>query len=167
MSDPRDPESGANDETSDPAGPTEFTGFGEDVGSVEEEAAKLLGALSKWARYSSGREGGLGGDAGAGLGETLSGLVDHAATTVSEINAHVATGSAECSYCPLCRTVHVIRQTRPEVKEHLAVAASSFLQAVVGLLATVPPGSDQESGSGVERIDLDDEGDEGDEDGLT
>lgn len=165
MSDPRGPEDGPDHPTHSPD-----AGDGGDVGSVGEEAAKLFGALSEWARDSSGLEDGLGAGLGGGLGESLSGLVDHAAATVSEISAHVATGSTECTYCPLCRTVHVIRQTRPEVKAHLAVAASSFLQAMAGLLETVPSrGSDQEPGAGVEHIDLDDptDGDHDDEDDLT
>lgn len=132
----------------------------EDVGSVGDEAAKLFGALSDWARDSSGAGSGMGtgldAGLGAGLGDGLGGLVDRAAATVSEINAHIATGSAECAFCPICRTVHVVRQTSPEVKAHLAGAASSLLQAVVQMLATVPPPAGrQEPGSGVERIDLD------------
>lgn len=175
MSDPRGPEGGAGDDTDGPdptrsegpTGSTAHTGSAEDVGSVGEEAAKLFGALTEWARDSAGPEAGLGGGPGgglgAGLGETLSDLAGHAAATVSELNAHVATGAAECSYCPLCRTVHVIRQTNPEVKAHLVGAASSFLQAMVGLLATVPPpSSGQAPGNGVEHIDLDDPDDEDD-----
>ncbi|MCW2793585.1 MAG: hypothetical protein JWO76_2683 [Nocardioides sp.] len=105
----------------------------DDVGSVSDEAVKLLGALSDWAR---------------------------------EANGHVATGSAECTYCPICRTVHALRQTSPEVREHLAVAATSLLQAAAGLLATaVPPDARAGEpggarGTGVERIDLDDDTDD-------
>lgn len=136
---------------SDSSGPAddEKASFPEDLGSVSDEAAKLFGALSDWARDSAAP--------GAGLADSLSGLVDQAAATVSEIDAHLATGSGECTYCPICRTVHAVRQTSPEVKAHLAGAASSFLQAVVGLLATLPPPAARpESGAGVERIDLDD-----------
>ncbi len=98
---------------------------------------------------------------GESLGDHLSGLAGHAASTVSEINAHLATGAPECTYCPVCRTVHVVRQASPEVKAHLAGAASSFLQALVGMLATIPPpASGPGSGSGMEHIDLDDPEDE-------
>lgn len=119
------------------------------VGSVGEEAAKLLGAISEWAH-----------DQGSGVGEGLGGLADHVASSVREINDHIATGSAECTYCPICRTVHVIRETSPEVRTHLVTAASSFLQAASALLATQVP-KDQDGGrtSHVERIDLDDEPD--------
>ena len=106
----------------------------EQVGSVAEEAAKLLGALSGWAKEH---------------GEGLSSLAD-------DVHEHVAggmaTGSAECTWCPLCRTVAAVRQTSPEVRAHLASAASSLMLAVTGMMTTHPPASDGR----VERIDLDD-----------
>lgn len=123
------------------------TGNGEDpdVGSLGEEAAKLLGAVSEWAR-----------EHGTDVGHGLSGFAQHAAATVQDVNEHLATGSAECTYCPICRTVHAVRQTSPEVRAHLAQAASSFLQAAAGLMATIPQQPGAERPSGVERIDLDD-----------
>lgn len=175
MSDPQDPQDpGATGDARDAGGAGEDRPSGEEIGSVGEEAAKLLGALSDWAKDSScglgsglgaGLGSGLGAGLGAGLGESLSGLADHAAATMSELNDHIATGAPECTYCPVCRTVHVVRQTSPEVKAHLASAASSFLQAVVGMLATLPPpgsGAGGQAGQagqpgGVERIDLDED----------
>ena len=115
------------------------------IGSVGEEAAKLLGAFSEWAR-----------DQGSDMGTGFGGLANQAAASMAGINEHLATGSAECTYCPICRTVHAIRETSPEVRAHLATAASSLLQAAAQLMATQVP---NESGraSSVERIDLDDE----------
>ena len=137
-----------------------------DVGSVGEEAAKLFGALSDWARES---------DAGPGLGSGLSGLAGHAAGALRDLDQHVATGAPECTYCPVCRTVHVVRAASPEVRAHLASAASSFLQAVAGVLATVPPpgsggpgrpggtgGTGGAHGSELQHIDLDLDGDDDD-----
>jgi hypothetical protein len=115
-----------------------------EVGSVGDEAAKLLGALSDWARDH-------GSDVGVGRG----GLASHAAASLQDINDHVATGSAECTYCPICRTVHAVRQTSPEVRAHLAHAASSLLKAAAGVLATVPAPETSGRAPGVERIDLD------------
>ncbi len=72
---------------------------------------------------------------------------------------HVATSAAECQWCPVCRTVHVLRQTSPEVRSQLTTAATSLLQGLSGLLATaVPPerGSGRGTGGGVQHIDLDD-----------
>ena len=117
----------------------------DDIGSVGEEAAKLIGALSDWAR-----------DQGPDVGQGLGGLAGHAAASLREINDHIATGSAECAYCPICRTVHVIRGTSPEVRAHLVTAASSFLQAAAAMLATQVPKDEADRASHVERIDLDD-----------
>lgn len=141
MSDPQDPQ-----EPEDRQGPPE-------VGSVGEEAAKLFGALADLARQQST-------DVGSGLG----GLADQAASLAHEVNDHIATGSAECRYCPVCRVVHAVRETSPEVRSHLITAASSLLQAASGLLETVPTGPTGPTGDdpttpqrsqAVERIDLD------------
>jgi len=107
----------------DPGGP-------EPVGSVAEEAAKLLGAFSGWAK-----------EHGDGLSSFTDGL-----------HEHLATGSAECTWCPVCRTVAAVRQTSPEVMGHLSSAAASLLLAVSGMMA--PPQPDRDGG--VERIPLDD-----------
>lgn len=122
------------------------------VGSVGEEAMKLFGALADLARQQTG-------DAAGGIGD----LAGQAAAMAHDVNEHIATGSAECRYCPVCRVVHAVRQTSPEVRVHLMTAASSLLQAAAGLMETLPaaqtttPG--QPRGPEVEKIDLDDEPD--------
>lgn len=121
----------------------------EEIGSVTDEAAKLLGALSDWAK-----------DHGSDLGQGLSGLAAHAAASARDVDEHIATGAAECTYCPICRTVHAIRQTSPEVRAHLAVAAASLMQAAAGVLATAVPDEARAAaarGDGIEHIDLDDD----------
>lgn len=143
MTEPQDPQ--------DPADvPPRPSPEGPDVGSVGEEAVKLFGALADLARQH-------GGDVGNGLG----GLAGHAAAKANEINDHIATGSAECRYCPVCRVVHAVRETSPEVRAHLLTAASSLLQAAAGVLETLPPAAEEgrPRGSAVERIDID-EGDD-------
>jgi hypothetical protein len=121
---------------------------GQEVGSVAEEAARLVGALSDWAR-----------DQGTDLGQGFAGVAAHLARTLREVDEHLATGAAECAYCPVCRTVHALRRTSPEVRDHLTSAASSLVQAAAGLLATVVP-EERAPRPGVERIDLaDDAGD--------
>jgi len=112
------------------------------VGSVGEEAAKLLGALSEWARDQ--------GDDYAGSAADAAGTFAHAVQDVSE---HVATGGEDCRYCPVCQVIHVVRNTSPEVRTHLSVAASSLMHAAAGLLATNT--GDQSKSSPVEKIDLD------------
>ena len=120
---------------------------GPDVGSVAEEAMKLFGAFSDLARQH-----------GADLGGGVAGLGEQAAEFGRQINDHLATGSEDCRYCPVCKVVHVVRQTSPEVRTHLMVAASSLLQAAAGLLETLPdspPESNRARGAGVQKIDLD------------
>ena len=99
------------------------------VGSVGEEAAKLLGALGEWAK-------------------------GHVGDSVSGFEGHLDTGAPECTYCPICKTVHVLRQASPEVRTQLATAGAALLQAVAGLMATPVPG---DRPTGVQHIDLDDD----------
>ncbi len=111
----------------------------EQVGSVAEEAVKLFGALSGWAR-----------EHGEGLSSFADDLHGH---VVGGVAGGMATGAPECTWCPVCRTVAAVRQTSPEVRAHLTTAASSLLLALSGMMATRPPASDGR----VERIDLDDD----------
>ena len=120
------------------------------VGSVGEEAAKLLGALSEWAR-----------DQGTDYAGTAAGAASSFARTVQDVNEHIATGSADCRYCPVCQVIHVVRQTSPEVRAHLSVAASSLMHAAAGMLATHTNG--RSTSAPVEKIDLDDDTDWDDE----
>jgi hypothetical protein len=114
----------------------------DDIGSVGEEAMKLLGAFADLAKQHTG-------DAAGGLGN----LAGQAASMAHEVGEHIATDAVECKYCPVCRVVHAVRQTSPEVKAHLMVAASSLLQAAASLMET-PPESGTRT-SEVQRIDLD------------
>lgn len=132
--------SDAGDGTGTPPGP-------EDVGSVAEEAAKLFGALSGWARDH-------GSDLGAGVADLAAG----AAHAAHDVNEHIATGSAECTYCPVCRTIHVARSLSPDVKQHLASAAASLMQAAAGVLAAAAADESRAAsarGDDIEKIDLD------------
>lgn len=118
----------------------------DEVGSVAEEATKLLGAVADWAR-----------EHGSDLGAGVAALADQAAATAHDINDHIATDDPECRYCPVCRTVHAVRTASPEVRAQLTTAASSFLQAAAGMLSAGQSGPAQRP---VERIDLDDEPDD-------
>jgi len=134
---------------SDSGDTTTSSGGADEVGSVAEEAAKLLGALSGWARDH-------GSTVGHAVADAAQGAAHGAAGAAQNVNEHLATGSAECLYCPICRAVHYIRTTNPEVKAHLAIAASSLMQAASALLATDVPEPKQPTG--VEHIDLEAEG---------
>jgi hypothetical protein len=112
------------------------------IGSVGEEAAKLFAALSGWARDQGAEHTGPAAGAASAMSDTM-----------RTINDHIANGSEDCRYCPLCQVINTVRTTSPEVKAHLAVAANSLVQAAAGLLAThVPP----ENRGPVEKITLDD-----------
>ncbi len=116
-----------------------------EVGTLAEETAKLLGALNGWAR-----------EQGSGLGASVSDLTEHATAATRGVDAHLATGAAECTMCPVCRAVHAARSLSPEVKIHLASAAASLMHAAAAVLATAVPPEGSGGRGGVEHIDLDD-----------
>lgn len=91
----------------------------EPLGSTAEELGRLMEAIGEWAKDSR---------------------FGHFTEAVGE---HLDTGAPECAYCPLCRTVHVLRESSPEVKVHLASAAASLMQAAVTVLnaAAASPGA--------------------------
>lgn len=127
----------------------------EDVGSVGEEASKLFGALSDWARTQGGAQ--AGGAAGAAAGF---------AAALGSVNEHVATEGEDCRYCPVCQVIHAVRSTSPEVRVHLSTAATSLLQAASAALATqVPPEREDGRRGPVQHIDLSDDEGWTDEDG--
>jgi len=75
-------------------------------GSVGDEAAKLVEALSEWARGAAGGE------------------------------LPLANGSEECTLCPLCQMISLARRARPETFTHLAEATTAFLAAVRTVVET-------------------------------
>ena len=129
-------------QSDDGPGDTGPHGYEEPVGSVGEEAAKLLGALSNWAR-----------DQGDDYAGSAAGAAGSFASAVQDVSEHIATGGQDCRYCPVCQVIHVVRNTSPEVRTHLSVAASSLMHAAAALLATDP--GDNSKSSPVEKIDLD------------
>jgi hypothetical protein len=114
------------------------SGEQEPVGSLGEEAVKLIGALQDWAKES-------GGDAAA----------TSAASAFKSINEHIATGDQACKYCPVCQVISAVRDVSPEVKQHLSSAASSLLHAAAAAMSTDVPRRREESP--VEKIDLSDD----------
>jgi hypothetical protein len=118
----------------------------ESIGSVGEEATKLLGALGDWAKAQSG-----------GHAENVVGLATDLNDRLHDINEHIATDAEECRYCPVCRVIHVVRSASPEVRDNLLLAATSMMHAAAAFLATQTPA--KQASGGVEHIDLDDEED--------
>ena len=78
------------------------------------------------------------------LGDEARALVEAArvwaARTFPELDAHVATGAAECQWCPVCRAVSALRA--PETADRIAgavTAAAGALATVLDALTTPPP----------------------------
>lgn len=118
----------------------------DDVGSVAEETAKLLAALQGWAKDSGSQHASAAEQAASGLADSVRG-----------VTAAIGHGP-DCKYCPVCQVINVVRETSPEVREHLAIAASSLLQAAQGVLATqVPDDAKPRRNAPMEKIDLDDD----------
>lgn len=115
------------------------------IGSIGEEAAKLLQTLQAWATESSRHEV---GDSQANADAAASGLL-------GSIGRHIPTGDRECTFCPVCRAIAAARATSPEVRQHLAAATYSFVQAVSGMLALhVAEGDDEAADDPIEHIDV-------------
>lgn len=120
----------------------------EPVGSLAEEAAKLLAALQGWSQ-----------ETGADYAGAAAGMANGAAGLLRDVNEHIATEGADCRYCPVCRAIAVLRETSPEVKAHLGAAAASLMHAAAELMATRVPSEPRKARpeSSVEKIDLEDE----------
>lgn len=152
----------------------------DEVGSVGEEAAKLFDVFSEVLAAGRAQAQGATGatadaDPAAGAerprasrwsGEGLSALAAEAVGALRDVDAHVDTGSEECCWCPVCRAVHALRETSPEVRAHLVGAARSLLSAGTALVDQLDrPGPRPDRPArpggptpGVEHIDLDDDG---------
>jgi hypothetical protein len=96
-----------------------------DVGPLSEEATRLVEALSEWAR------GRIGPSAGA------------------------VGNSAECSLCPICQMLSLVRHAKPETFAHLLDASAALTAALRSVVEAHPAHSTHGS---MERIDIDDDG---------
>lgn len=97
------------------------------VGSAAEEAARLFAAVEDWARTRA----------------------THAVDA-----EHLATGAPECTVCPLCQGISLLRQVKPETVEHLLDAAASVVAALRSAVVTPPPPEGPGRGPRVEHIDV-------------
>jgi len=104
-------------------------------GPLAAEAARLVQALQGWA--ATGRPEATGSQP-EGLGDGP---------------AHVPGG--DCRICPLCQLAAMLRETRPEVYAHLAVAGESLLAAVRELVLASERRWSGGQGAPVEHIDID------------
>ncbi len=111
-------------------------GSQEPIGSVGEEAAKLLAALQGWAREHVGD---ASRTAASGLG-----------------SAYISDGSAACRVCPVCQLIALVRGVNPEALEQMSHAAGSMLNALAGLVDAAHR-SDTRRGAPVQKINLSDD----------
>jgi hypothetical protein len=70
----------------------------------------------------------------------------------------------DCAYCPICATINVVRNTKPEVLDHLAgavrelvIAASMLLEEAEGFIGSTQGSRDssrEDNERKVRRIDV-------------
>jgi hypothetical protein len=118
----------------------------EPVGSLAEEAAKLIAVMQSWATDRGTEQRAERDDHGASSGD------DNADASANGHADHTGT-AAECRWCPLRQAVRVARATTPEVREHLANAGLSLAMAFKGLMENIDESSTRTTP--MERIDLD------------
>ena len=104
----------------------------EPVGSLAEEAVKLIGAAEEW--WQGARE--------------------RVTSTVGDFGS-LHTGP-ECVICPVCQLLAVVRTASPEVFEHLAAASGSLLLALKSAIDAQEQARAHRrtASSTIERIDI-------------
>jgi hypothetical protein len=115
----------------------------EHVGTLAEEAAKLVAAMQNWGAEA----------ASATADRDAPGSESDEKAHSSSDHAWHDPDSPECRWCPLCQFVRAAKATSPEVRDHLASAAVSLALAFKGLLDGVDERADRSDP--VEKIDLD------------
>jgi hypothetical protein len=108
---------------------------GDPVGSLAEEVARLIAALHGPPPGGEEPARDPGADDRPGDG-------------------HTERAQAECRGCPVCRLLGSLRESRPEVFEHLSTAAAAIAAAVAELVATHEQDWSARRGGGVEHIDI-------------
>lgn len=101
------------------------------VGSWGEEATRLFASVAGWM-------GQHGADVHRQADEAVRHTCEELHRLAEGFEEHVATGAQECSWCPVCRTIHAVRTVSPEVRTHLTAAAVSLAKAAAALLAAAP-----------------------------
>ncbi len=99
-------------------------------GSAREEAERLVAAALAAASVAA-----------RGIARNASPLAGIAGTAerllAGSAGGHVATGSAECCVCPLCRAITAVRDPSPELALKLASGASDLASGLTGMLRSV------------------------------
>lgn len=85
-----------------------------DTGSVGDEAARLLFAAGDWFQRNIG----------------------------TAQTSHIATGSPDCTWCPVCQVISIVRGDRPELTDRLAetqAAVASLLHVMTEVVSSAMP----------------------------
>jgi hypothetical protein len=111
----------------------------EPVGTLVDEAARLLSVVQAWLNEQIDPGAGPGGEAGAEA--TAEPAAEPTAESEDEAEAEPGAGGehrhedlSECRWCPLCGLARLAKATSPEVRDHLTQAAVSLALAVKQLL---------------------------------
>jgi hypothetical protein len=120
----------------------------EQVGSVADEAARLLESLRRSAAEAAGEASaagenpdgahpsGAGRTAPGGSGGTASGTVPPSAAEPGHGPAGAAEHDPVCQWCPICRGAAVVRSLSPETLTRLADLAGVAASVLADLAAT-------------------------------
>ncbi|KRF25214.1 hypothetical protein [Phycicoccus sp. Soil803] len=145
------------------------------VGTVAEEAARLLDALGGWATsaqagYAAGPGHAASGTDGSGTEEpgTHAGGADSTTPRCSSCGAPSGVGQAvACQLCPVCQGIGLLRSVRPETVDRLADLAGALAatlrdiagqrRADTGSSGSASPRRSQPHSSRVQDIAVDDE----------
>lgn len=101
----------------------------EPVGSLGDEAVRLLTAAEQWLHGARERVGGAVGDIASHQGP-------------------------ECQVCPVCQVLALLRTRNPEIWEHLSGAAVEFGLAVRAVIDAQEQAWARGADAPVERIDI-------------
>lgn len=107
-----------------------------DVGSLGEEAVKLLSAMSTWAQEHTAGDPGESADG-------------HGCTCARPV---------ACSWCPICQAVSAVREANPELKEQLVTSGLALTAAARAFLETFAAPTRSSAFPDVQHIDLSDDG---------
>jgi hypothetical protein len=95
-------------------------------GDVRDEAERLVAAALGAASVA------LRGLRDSGI--PAAGLADAATRLLNRGDGHLATGSAECCVCPVCRLIATVRDPSPQLAFRLAAGASDLAAGVTGVM---------------------------------
>ncbi|RIV38441.1 hypothetical protein [Micromonospora radicis] len=110
-----------------------------DPGSAREEAERLVATLLATARMAGT---GPAGETWGPLGGIVTSVLGHSGAPGQPAGppaAGLATGTAECCVCPVCRGIAALRDPSPEFAERLATGAGDLAAGLASFLRAFAP----------------------------